>query len=148
MPQMCATVDAQDLSSYHALAYVQLFFHTSSICWRREARPSGARIKFRVRGKYDVAAADAFVDALVLAVVVVFLPENGRFSAPCSSIYFIYCSRVRCFFVNRLVCHTKYLFVHITYFRRYFLLLLPAISFRCSTTIGKNAPTSVTMPIA
>jgi hypothetical protein len=57
---------------YHAIAYVQLFFHTSFLDWRREAGPSGARIKFRVGGKYAIAAADAFIDALVLAVVVVF----------------------------------------------------------------------------
>jgi hypothetical protein len=96
MPQMCATVDAQDLSSYHALTYVQRFFYTSSLCWRREAEPYGARIKFRVRGEYDVAAADAFVDALVLAVVVVFLLENGG-SVPLVPAYTSYCSRVMCF---------------------------------------------------
>jgi hypothetical protein len=49
---------------------VQLFFHTCFLDWRREAGPSGARIEFRVGGEYAVVAADAFVDAIVLAVVV------------------------------------------------------------------------------
>ncbi len=49
---------------------VQLFFHTCFLDWCREAGPSGTRIEFRVGGEYAVVAADAFVDALVLALVV------------------------------------------------------------------------------
>jgi hypothetical protein len=45
-------------------------FTLASLIGVEKLGPSGARIEFRVGGEYAVVAADTFVDAIVLAVVV------------------------------------------------------------------------------
>jgi hypothetical protein len=75
---MGITPTTHDLSSYHTVAPINLFFHTASFIVV-QAGPGGARIEFGIVGKSAIATADTLVDAIVLAVVV--LARKRGFSA-------------------------------------------------------------------